>query len=298
VKGLGSNIQDLFSYAVLTCYADMKIFFSLCYGLCIFLAQASWAQSGKYQQESADFLGLKNDSFNYSKQSMLEFWAYQNGYGDSNLSDTYKLRFYQPLSINQWQGMLRLDTTYSSFWGPGDPGQSSGQFSAGNTLLTIWGKPPSFLSGWDLNLGGRIIFPFGNNGQWALGPQISAVFVPYASNTKAMLADFSPLVRYMYGFDTKNNSVAAKSSQPPLLRSLQLYPSFGLQLSKTTQLRFWDENGLIYNTAGGGWFVPVDAMLTQSLNKNLLFAFGASKQIIQTYQSYDWSIYGKVSLRF
>jgi hypothetical protein len=193
--------------------------------------------------------------------------------------------------------MMRIDTAISSTWGPNAPGQSSGQFSAGNTMLTVWGMPPDFFPKWNLNLGGRIIFPFGNNGQWAVGPQVSASFVPQSSS-KSLLSDFSPLVRYMYGFDSKNNSFAANPSQPPLLRTLQLYPTIGLQLSPGTQIRFWDENGILYNTAGGGWFVPLDAMVTHSLNKHLLFAVGASKQVVQTFQAYDWSIYGKISFRF
>jgi hypothetical protein len=209
----------------------------------------------------------------------------------------YKLRFYQPLSIDQWKGMMRIDTAYSSTWGPSAPGQSSGQFSAGNTMFTVWGMPPSFLTSLNLSLGGRIIFPFGNNGQWAVGPQVSASFVP-KSPSKSLLSDFSPLVRYMYGFDSKNNSFAINPSQPPLLRTLQLFPTVGLQLTPATQIRFWDENGILYNTAGGGWFVPLDAMVTQSINKHLSFAVGASKQVVQTFQAYDWSIYGKISLRF
>ena len=72
----------------------------------------------------------------------------------------------------------------------------------------------------------------------------------------------------------------------------------GLQLNPRTQIRFWDENGILYNTAGGGWFVPLDAMVTHSISKHLLFAVGASKQVVQTFRSFDWSIYGKISLRF
>jgi hypothetical protein len=39
-------------------------------------------------------------------------------------------------------------------------------------------------------------------------------------------------------------------------------------------------------------------MVTHSINKHLLFAVGASKAVVQTFQSYDWSIYGKISIRF
>jgi hypothetical protein len=275
----------------------MRIVSSFLCGFFILLVQNSFAQDAPIEVQPSSFLGLKNDSFNYSKQSILELWAYQNGYGNDDLSDMYKLRFYQPLSIHQWKGMMRIDTAISSTWGPNAPGQSSGQFSAGNTMLTSWGMPPAFLPNLNLNLGGRIIFPFGNNGQWAVGPQLSATFAPQ-SPSKSLLSDFSPLVRYMYGFDSKNNSFAANPSQPPLLRTLQLFPTVGLQLTPATQIRFWDENGMLYNTAGGGWFVPLDAMVTHSISKHLLFAIGASKEVVQTFQAYDWSIYGKISIRF
>jgi hypothetical protein len=39
-------------------------------------------------------------------------------------------------------------------------------------------------------------------------------------------------------------------------------------------------------------------MLTQQINKNLLFAIGGAKQVVQTYQLYDWTVYGKFSLTF
>jgi len=55
---------------------------------------------------------------------------------------------------------------------------------------------------------------------------------------------------------------------------------------------------MAYNPASGGWFVPLDAMVTHRLTKNLVLAIGASKQLFQTYKQYDWMGYGKVSLNF
>ena len=260
------------------------------------MASYGYGQSPS-SSEPSTFLGLENRTHEYSSDTIVEFWGYHNGYGNENFSDQFRLRLYEPLQWGNWKGMFRLDTSWVSQWGPADPGQSSGQFSAGNTFITVWGRPPSFLPDWGINLGARLVMPFGNNGQWAIGPQIGSVFKP-KDPSKTILADFSPLVRYMYGFDTKNNSFQVNPNQPPLLRTLNLFPTVGLQLTPTTQIRFWDENQIIYNTAGGGWFVPIDAMVTQSINKHLLVAIGGAKQIVQTYQVYDWSIYGKISLRF
>jgi hypothetical protein len=249
------------------------------------------------QSDSAPIFGLENRSNEYSKDSVVEFWGYHYNYGEENYSESVRLRLFQPIQVGSWNGMFRLDTTYGSQWGPADPGQSSGQFSAGNTFITVWGKPPAFLPDWGVSLGARLLFPFGNNGQWAFGPQVGSVFKP-KDPSKTILTDFSPLVRYMYGFDTKNNSFAVNPSQPPLLRTLNLFPTVGFKLTPSTQLRFWDENPIQYNTAGGGWFLPIDGMIVQSINPHLSFAVGASKQLVQTIQAYDFLYYGKISVRF
>lgn len=243
---------------------------------------------------SAEF---QNVSKEYSRSRILEFWGYHDYQGSQNYADTLKLRYYQPLDIGSFKGTIRLDTSYVSSYGPSYPAQSTGQYSAGNTMLTFWGNHPDLFPSLGANFGARVVFPFGNNGQWAIGPQLGASFRP-KENTFLNLADFSPLARYMYGFDTKNNSFQVNPSQPPLVRNLQLFPTLGFQINPATQIRFWDENGVIYNSAGGGWFVPLDAMVTHRINKSFLFAVGASKQVVQTYSQYDWSVYGKLSFNF
>ena len=247
---------------------------------------------------SGGFLNLEKAADQYSSQRVLEFWGYHNTYGEQSQSDTLKLRYYQPLQFDQWRGTMRLDTSYVSTYGPTLPQQSSGTYNAGNTMLTVWGNHPSVLKNWEGTLGARIVFPFGNNGQWAAGPQVGTVYVPNkAANSR--LSDFSPLLRYMYGFDTKGNSFANNPNQPPLARNLNIFPTLGFNILPDTQIRFWDENGVVWNTGGGGgWFVPIDAMVTHRLNKHFLFAVGASKQVVQSYPVYDWSFYGKLSFNF
>ncbi|MBU3640954.1 hypothetical protein [Polynucleobacter sp. Fuers-14] len=140
----------------------------------------------------------------------------------------------------------------------------------------------------------RILASLSNTGQWLAGPQVSASFKP-AGGGQNTLSDISPLARYMMGF---NRKAPTSASLPPADNHLELYPTVGLNLSSSTQLRFWDENGAVYNLAGGGWFVPIDAMVTQRINKNLLIAIGGAKQVVQTYQLYNWTVYGKISLSF
>jgi hypothetical protein len=247
---------------------------------------------------SGGFLNLEKAADQYSSQRVLEFWGYHNTTGDQVQNDILKLRYYQPLAFDQWRGTMRLDTSYVSTYGPSLPAQSSGTYNAGNTMLTIWGNHPNVLKNWEGTLGGRIIFPFGNSGQWAAGPQVGTVYVPKQGDN-SRLSDFSPLLRYMYGFESKGNSLTYTPNQPPLVRNLNIYPTLGFNIYPNTQIRFWDENGITWNTGGGGgWFVPIDAMITHRLNKSFLIAVGASKQVVQSYPVYDWSFYGKLSFNF
>lgn len=251
--------------------------------LCMMTSNAN-AQS----EDSA--LGLMNASQLRSQDRILEFWGYHEYDGSENYVDTLKLRYYNPVNIGDWRGTIRLDTAYTSPYGPQLPAQSPGAYSANNAMITIWGGK----AGWFGNLGARVFAPLSNTGQWLAGPQVSTSFVP-TSREQTLLSDISPLARYMIGFNTK---APAGVSPPPLASRLELYPTVGLNLGPSTQIRFWDENGAIYNAAGGGWFIPLDAMLTQRLNQNLLVAIGGAKQVVQTYQLYQWSVYGKMSLTF
>ncbi|WP_251374637.1 hypothetical protein [Polynucleobacter sp. es-EL-1] len=263
----------------------------------LLLMAAGWAMADE-SKFSGNFLNLQYTPDQQSSQRVLEFWAYHDTLAEDTNSDTLKLRYYQPLQFDQWRATMRLDTSYVSNYGPTLPQHSTGAYSAGNTLLTVWGNHPNIMKYWGGTLGARVVFPFGNNGQWAVGPQIGTVYIP-AEGSKSRISDFSPLARYMYGFDTKNNSFDINPNQPALVRNLNLFPTLGINLAPNTQIRFWDENGIILNTGGGGgWFVPLDAMVTHRLNKHFLFAVGASKQVVQSYQVYDWSVYGKVSFNF
>ena len=238
-----------------------------------------------------------NDSQQLSDSKVLEFWAYHNYNGDDNYQNTLRLRYYNPLEAGNWRGRLRLDTAYSSNFNSISSANNSGQYSAGQTMVTVWGQDNGLLRSLGALVGGRVIIPFGNNGQWAVGPQLGWSFQPEI-DTLLHVTDFSPLIRYMYGFDTKNNSLTVNPSQPALQRNLQMFPTIGFQLTPNTMLRFWDENGMVYNSAGGGWFVPIDAMVTHRLSKHWVVAVGASKQVVQTYRQYDWSSYAKISFNF
>ena len=238
-----------------------------------------------------------NDSQRLSSDRVLEIWGYNTADGGNNFQNAFTLRYYNPLEAGDWKGRIRLDTSVISSYNSSTSTGNLNQYSGGNTMVTIWGQDKVFLNPLRALVGARVIMPFGNNGQWAVGPQLSWTLTPEV-DTILHVTDFSPLIRYMYGFDTKNNSFANNPSQPPLARYLAIFPTVGFELTPKTMLRFWDENGMAYNSAGGGWFVPLDAMVTHRLTQNLVVAIGASKQLIQTYPQYNWTAYGKVSLNF
>jgi hypothetical protein len=267
----------------------MKYLLSLLLVLCVSATHA--------EDFLVPFSKFDNDSQQLTNSKVLEFWGYHNYEGGDNYQNILRMRYYNPLEAGDWRGRIRLDTAWASNYNSISSANNSGQYSAGNTMVTIWGQDRTFLKPLGALVGARVIFPFGNNGQWAAGPQLGWSFVPEV-DSMLHVTDFSPLMRYIYGFDTKNNSQTINPSQPALARNLQLFPTIGFQLSPDTMLRFWDENGAVYNSAGGGWFVPLDAMVTHRLSKHWVFAVGASKQLVQTYRQYDWSTYAKVSFNF
>ncbi len=267
----------------------MKFFLSLLFSLFISVAHA--------ETLLVPLSKFDNDSQQLTNSKVLEFWGYHDYQGSDNYQNTLKLRYYNPLEVGDWRGRIRLDTAYVANFNSISSENNSGQYSSGNTMVTIWGQDRRFLKPLGALVGGRVIFPFGNNGQWAVGPQLGWSFIPEV-DSKLHVTDFSPLIRYMYGFDSKNNSIITNPSQPALQRSLQMFPTIGFQLGPNTMLRFWDENGMVYNSAGGGWFVPIDAMVTHRLTKHWVVAIGASKQVVETYRQYDWSSYAKVSFNF
>lgn len=238
-----------------------------------------------------------NDSQQLTGNKVLEFWGYHDYQGSDNYQNILKLRYYNPLELGDWRGRIRLDTSYVANFNSNVSANNSGQYSSGNTMVTVWGQDKYFLRSLGALVGARILFPFGNNGQWAIGPQLGWSFLPEV-DSKLHVTDFSPLIRYMYGFDTKNNNLTINPNQPALQRNLQMFPTIGFRLTRDTMLRLWDENGAVYNSAGGGWFVPIDAMLTHRLSKHWVVAIGASKQVVQTYRQYDWSAYSKISFNF
>jgi hypothetical protein len=64
---------------------------------------------------------FENISEQYARDRILEFWGYHDSQGSELYKNTIRLRYYQPLNINRFNGTLRLDTSYVREYGAGIP---------------------------------------------------------------------------------------------------------------------------------------------------------------------------------
>ena len=77
-----------------------------------------------------------------------------------------------------WRGRLRIDSSVVSNYGLDMSSNSSGQYSAGNIMIAVLDQKRHFLKSLGVLFGVRVTLPFGNNGQWAIGPQCGWTFTP------------------------------------------------------------------------------------------------------------------------
>lgn len=258
-------------------------------------AQAQAQQSDAMLNSDSAQIDDKLSAATASK-TWAELWGYHNYQGNDSASNTIQARLYHSLPIGQAgvQGLARLDTSVNSNSGPNFNGGGGGQFNPGNTRLTLSANTPDVAK--DLSFGGgfRTIIPTGYNNpayssaQWAMGPQLAATYAPKDAGA---FSYFSPLVRYMMGFSPLSPNVT-------LMRSLELYPTLGFQLTSKLKLAVWDENGLTMNARNGKWFIPADAMITYSFTQHWGGSLGASLPLVNANFNYFWNTYGRIIYTF
>ncbi|WP_114690017.1 hypothetical protein [Polynucleobacter necessarius] len=89
-------------------------------------------------------LKFDNDSQQLTNSKVLKFFGYHNYDGNDNYQNILRLRYYNPLEVGEWRGRIRLDTSYASNYNSISSANNAGQYSAGNTLITIWGAKQNF----------------------------------------------------------------------------------------------------------------------------------------------------------
>lgn len=238
-----------------------------------------------------------DELFSASKsKTWLEVWAFHNGHGNDSATNTIQPRLYHsfPIGRSGAQGVTRLDTSFNSNSGPKFNGGGGGEFNPGNTRWTLAAYTPEVAHNLTFGGGFRMVLPTGYNNpayssaQWAMGPQLS---MTYAPKNAGAFSFFSPTVRYMMG-------MTPVSPQATLMRTLEIYPATGFQLSPKLKLAMWDEVGIYQSARTGRWFVPADAMLTYSFDQHWGATIGASAPLINDNFNNFWSTYGRVIYNF
>lgn len=238
-----------------------------------------------------------DELFSASKsKTWLEVWAFHNGHGNDSATNTIQPRLYHsfPIGRSGAQGVTRLDTSFNSNSGPKFNGGGGGEFNPGNTRWTLAAYTPEVANNLTFGGGFRMVLPTGYNNpayssaQWAMGPQLS---MTYAPKNAGAFSFFSPTVRHMMG-------MTPVSSQATLMRTLEIYPATGFQLTPKLKLAMWDEVGIYQSARTGRWFVPADAMLTYSFDQHWGATIGASAPLINDNFNNFWSTYGRVIYNF
>ncbi len=268
------------------------------------MAYAQNAENGAARVQTDDVLinaestaQSDDELFSASKsKTWLEVWGFHNGHGNDSATNTIQPRLYHSFPIGRAgaQGVTRLDTSFNSNSGPKFNGGGGGEFNPGNTRWTLAAYTPEVANNLTFGGGFRMVLPTGYNNpayssaQWAMGPQLS---MTYAPKNAGAFSFFSPTVRYMMG-------MTPVSPQATLMRTLEIYPATGFQLSPKLKLAMWDEVGIYQSARSGRWFVPADAMLTYSFNQHWGATIGASAPLINDNFNNFWSTYGRVIYNF
>lgn len=235
--------------------------------------------------------------FASKRKTWLEVWGFHNGQGHDSASNTIQPRLYHSFALGRSgaQAITRLDTSFNSNSGPRyGNGGGGGEFNPGNTRWTLAAFTPEVAQNLTFGGGFRMVMPTGYNNpryssaQWAIGPQLA---MTYAPKNAGAFTFFSPLVRYMMG-------TTPVASNATLMRTLEIYPTLGFQLTSKLKLAMWDETGIVQSQRTGKWFVPADAMLTYSFDKSWGATVGASAPLINDNFSYFWNAYGRVIYTF
>ena len=190
---------------------------------------------------------------------------------------------------------MRASTLKKAMEGGGvSNGGGGGEFNPGNTRWTLAGFTPEVAQNITFGGGFRLVMPTGYNNtaysaaQWAMGPQLAMTFTP---KNAGAFSFFSPSVRYMMG-------MTPVSPRTTLMRTLELYPATGFQVTPKLKVAFWDETGITMSARTGKWFVPADAMLTYSFDNHWGASVGGAAQLVNESFNYFWSTYGRIMYTF
>lgn len=226
----------------------------------------------------------------------VEAWYFRSARTENSFSNMIQPRLYVPFSMSdQWRGISRIDTSLVSNGGPAFPHESGRDFNPSLSKFTVWAISPEVLPSTTVNFGSRFYLPTGydkrdyGSTQWAVAPQVGFTVkkIDYG-----ILSEFAPWFRYVIG-------VSSISTPPtPLVRTLEIYPTFVFRIDDHWSVKIWDQRGMVYNAVNGECFMPIDGVLYYYFDKHWSVAAGGSKQIVNNLPLYQWSGYGRIGYHF
>jgi hypothetical protein len=225
----------------------------------------------------------------------LDNWLfYQDNFGDTSRWQ-YRPRVFVPYSLaGGWTFTQRADLPlyYTDASGPENP-SGGWKFGVSDALVEEIFDTPDVARNVRLRASLRIVFPTGGEApfgsdQWQVAPGFGGTWrYPdlWGGTT------FAPYARYFYGFSEGSSSVTTK-------RSWNLFPTATFTLVPNWSLVFWPEQGITYNIRSHLWFVPIEAMVTNRVDKQWEWSAGGAWSTNDNEKSYKWLFQSRLTYYF
>lgn len=207
----------------------------------------------------------------------------------------YRPRIFVPFALaDGWTFTQRADLPlyYTNTGGPENP-TAEWKFGVSDALVEEIFDSPDLTSNFRARTSLRIVFPTGGDApfgadQWqaALGFGGTWRYPDLWGGTS-----FSPYARYFYGFHAASDKVTTKLSW-------NLFPTATFTLVPNWSLVLWPEQGITYNIRTQRWFVPLEAMVTNRVDKHVEWSAGGSWAANDNDKSYKWLFQSRLTYYF
>jgi hypothetical protein len=225
----------------------------------------------------------------------LDNWFfYQQNYGDTGRWQ-WRPRVFVPFNFGDgWTFTQRADLPlyYTDATGPDNPG-GGWKFGVSDFLVEEIIDTPELAKDFRLRGSVRLVFPTGEApfgaDQWQVAPGFGFTWrFPEAGRGVTV----APYARYFYGFDAGSASVTTK-------RQWNIFPTVTFGMSEKWSLVFYPEQGITYNDRTDQWFVPIEFMVTNRVNKQWEYSVGGAYNLdVDDDRSYRWLVQGRLTYYF
>jgi hypothetical protein len=225
----------------------------------------------------------------------VENWVYYQENTDSTGRWQYRPKLFVPYHFeNGWTFTQRVDVPiyYTDKSGPANPG---GGWKGGLSDIFIEEifDTPEIMKDLRLKASVRFVFPTGGqepfgSDQYQWAPMVG---LTYRRPDLWRGVTIEPVVRYFSGFDTRNDATR--------VQRLDIYPHVTFGLNDTWSVGLYNpETPISFNTATDNWFVPIDVMLSNRLNKTWELGIGGAYAIVKDDPQYQYIIDARLIIHF